>query len=807
MMKRFLSQVIKWLAQVVTVTTLYIVTARIGFLLAIPPGNVTAVWPPSGIALAALLILGYRAWFGVWLGSFVVNTWFFTHFTTFSPVAIATAGSIASGSTLQALLGAFLIRRVIGSSNLPEHIRDIFKFILIAFLSCSVASVVGVTSLCCGGFASWADYVHLLWTWWLGDFSGVLTVTPLLWTVHQVFRSKRRFQEQFVFLMMGLGVGFSLIFFFIVWDLTERTVAAEFGRKAENIVFSLQRSVEENVNTLRSIATFYASSREVERNEFQEFTRPFLSRPSTIRALSWIPVVSASERATYEESARKDGFPEFQIMERNEKGRLVRAASRPEYFPVYFIEPYKGNEAALGFDLASEPSRLHALRLSQETGKPVATSTIRLVQEAGDQKGFLIFWPIFQKNTPIDLGVPHRQRLAGVASGVFRIEDFVEGSLKYLTPRPIDIYLFDEQAPEGEQLLYVHFSRPNQQSADSKGEQKISSLQKGIYDKAVIEVGNRKWTVLCKPGPDYLRTTKSWIPLGVLLGGWLLTGLLAGYVTQRREGERNLRKAYGEIEKRIEERTRELEEANERLERLDRLKTEFVNAVNHELRTPLTSIKEGINLVLDGSSGPVTSDQTRFLQIAKNNIDRLHRLISNLLDISKIEAEQMKLYSTRFHLPLLIEEGISLYRLEAKEKGIKLSFSTIPDLLPVEIDRDRILQVLSNLVSNAIKFTPSGGEIRITARPLDEKFICTGVEDSGIGIKKEDQDKLFRKFQQIVVKGKERKTEGTGLGLAITKAIVEAHGGKIWVESTYGKGSRFYFTLPVFQKEAARVKV
>ena len=264
-----------------------------------------------------------------------------------------------------------------------------------------------------------------------------------------------------------------------------------------------------------------------------------------------------------------------------------------------------------------------------------------------------------------------------------------------------------------------------------------------------------------------------------------------------------------ELEKEIGERKRvgeELRQVNERLKELDKLKTEFVNTVNHELRTPLTSIKEGINLVLDGSAGPVTGDQATFLQIAKNNIDRLHRLINNLLDISKIEAGRMELHPTRFHLSLLVEEGISLHRLKAKEKGVHLSLSTIPDLLPVEVDRDRMLQVLSNLVNNAIKFTPNGGEVRLITRPWDGQFVCICVQDSGPGIRQEDQNKLFGKFQQIGDE-KQRKTGGTGLGLAICKAIVEAHGGKIWIESEVGKGSRFYFTVPVYQKEMAGVKV
>ena len=251
----------------------------------------------------------------------------------------------------------------------------------------------------------------------------------------------------------------------------------------------------------------------------------------------------------------------------------------------------------------------------------------------------------------------------------------------------------------------------------------------------------------------------------VRLGGTLSFNAFIHDITERKQAQ-----------ERLNQKVQELEEANVQLEELDHLKTEFVNTVNHELRTPLTSIKEGINLVLDGSSGPIATEQVRFLQIAKNNIDRLHRMINNLLDISKIEAGRMELYRNRFELPLLLEEAVATHRLEAKEKGIQLSFETVPDVLPVEVDHDRFLQVLGNLVNNAIKFTPRGGKIRVAARPQNEHFVCIAVEDSGPGIEKEDQNKLFGKFQQIVDE-KGRKTGGTGLGLAICKAIVEAHGG------------------------------
>ncbi len=172
----------KQLAELGAVAALYVITGKLGFLMAIPPGNVTAVWPPSGVALAAALLLGSRASYaGIWLGSFFVNSLFFSNITNpFSPAALAVSFSIGVGSTLQAYMGAFLIRRFIQSIKPLDRPQDVFKFVGIELFICMTAASVGVTSLCLSGFSRWTDYAYTWWTWWLGDTTGVIIVAPFL---------------------------------------------------------------------------------------------------------------------------------------------------------------------------------------------------------------------------------------------------------------------------------------------------------------------------------------------------------------------------------------------------------------------------------------------------------------------------------------------------------------------------------------------------------------------------------------------------------------------------------------------------
>ncbi|MFA5096186.1 MAG: PAS domain S-box protein [Candidatus Omnitrophota bacterium] len=224
------------------------------------------------------------------------------------------------------------------------------------------------------------------------------------------------------------------------------------------------------------------------------------------------------------------------------------------------------------------------------------------------------------------------------------------------------------------------------------------------------------------------------------------------------------------------------------------IKTNFTSTVSHELRTPLAAIKEGISLVLDGTSGQVNKDQKEFLDIAKKNVDRLGRLINDILDFQKLEFGKMTFNMQSNSVNEVAQEVRESMLAVTGQKGLDFTLELDEGLPKAEFDRDRIIQVFANLVNNAVKFTEKGG-IRIKTGKEGE-FIKVAVEDTGIGIKLEDLSRLFSRFEQLDG-GMTRKTGGTGLGLSICKEIIEKHKGKIWVESEYGKGSIFSFTLPV----------
>jgi signal transduction histidine kinase/CheY-like chemotaxis protein/PAS domain-containing protein len=232
------------------------------------------------------------------------------------------------------------------------------------------------------------------------------------------------------------------------------------------------------------------------------------------------------------------------------------------------------------------------------------------------------------------------------------------------------------------------------------------------------------------------------------------------------------------------------------------MKNEFVSTVSHELRTPLTSIKGYVDLILDGDAGDINDIQREFLSIVQENSDRLVDLINDMLDISRIESGRIHLKIEPQYMPDLIEGVVDTFRAVAAQSGRKIRLRVPEDLPPVAADGDRVRQVLINLVSNAIKYSPDGGSVTVSAKHTNG-MVTVSVADKGMGISREDQKMLFTKFYRVD-SAMTREIGGSGLGLSICKSIIELLGGSIGARSTLGQGSTFWFSLPVAPEEMIR---
>lgn len=263
----------------------------------------------------------------------------------------------------------------------------------------------------------------------------------------------------------------------------------------------------------------------------------------------------------------------------------------------------------------------------------------------------------------------------------------------------------------------------------------------------------------------------------------------------------NLKKQQDNLENKVSERTKELSDAKRRielqnieLEKINKLKSDFLNTTSHELRTPMTAMKGYLQMLIKNKFGRINKDQNKALEVIHRNTERLDRLVGDILDTSRLESGTMKFEPKKTNVKKLIDEIIETMQAVGDVKKIKIKRDikeSIPDLI---IDKTRFSQVIVNLINNAIKFSPEGSVINLKVKN-DKDGVLFEVQDFGIGVSKDDQNKIFNVFYQVD-SGTDRTFGGTGLGLTISRGIVLGHGGDIWVESQKGKGSSFKFTIP-----------
>lgn len=281
-----------------------------------------------------------------------------------------------------------------------------------------------------------------------------------------------------------------------------------------------------------------------------------------------------------------------------------------------------------------------------------------------------------------------------------------------------------------------------------------------------------------------------------------ITGLihLMGDVTEMGRLKQKLAQQRNELRLLQEQLTRqnqELAAANAELQQLSDMKSMFVSVAAHELRTPLTSINGFVELLLDEDSGPLTGNQREYLGIVQSSAHRLLTITNNLLDVTRIETGRIELVLQPCDLPALVEATVTEFRPQLENKSQHLTLRAEASLPAALCDKTRAAQIIGNLLSNASKYTPSGGLIAINIVPAQEEgFLQVSVIDNGIGIAGEEQPKLFKRFFRAQSSALV-KASGAGLGLHITRSLVELHGGRIWFESELDRGSAFHVTFPI----------
>lgn len=802
--------VTRYLARVSLLAIAYYVMGRLGLLLAVPPGYATAIWPPSGIILAGILLMGYRYWPGVLFGSFAVNL-----FTAFDPtnqqtmlVSGGVAALIAVGATLQAVVSAWLIRRFIHFPNGLDAVREIGLLLVMGGpIGCLIAATNGVAALALAGLLPWEN-IGLNWlTWWVGDTIGVIVFTPvvLLLFMDDLTISRRRKS----IVTGALGICFIITIY--VFSLASR---AEGYRQQEDLsqaMHELQSKLTTEltgaIDILTSIDAFFQASEQVTAKEFISFTTMQMQKRPGIYSLSWNALVTAAERPAFEASLRAQGFPTYQITERTPTGQLVRAAARPQYVPVTYTAALASNLRSLGFDTYSETERRKALEAARDHGAARMTGRINVVQDEDDRYAFIIFHPVYASRQAPTTQPARRQELRGYAAGVFIVPELLATITRIAQQQGLDFVLRDNSAAPATRLLYDsrtvdHKERPGD----------IKPVEHMELRNAHISIGGRDLIFQILPSNDYLLDHATWSVWFILTGGLLFTGLFGIFLLVVTGQTDMVRRKVQERTAQMQAYATEIEQTNQALAiardqalAASRFKSEFLATMSHEIRTPMNGIMGMTELLLETELDP---EQRDYARVSYEESHKLLELINSILDFSKIEAGKIILEEAPFAPAREIESVIRLLSTKAHSKGISLLSAVAPQMPPQVIgDALRLRQVLLNLVSNAIKFTEQG-EVVVTmsyqwlgaqALPADSTqplvHLQLTIRDTGIGMSAETLATLFNPFTQAD-SSTTRRYGGTGLGLAITQRLVELMGGEIQVHSQVGVGSQFMVTLP-----------
>ncbi|MBY4677459.1 EAL domain-containing protein [Marinobacterium arenosum] len=529
----------------------YLVTGALGLSLAIPPGFATVIWPPSGIALAAVLLLGDRALLGVWLGSFLLNLFVAAGGELSAIGSPVTPALIGLGAALQAKLAATLVRRSVGFPFPIHRTRESLRCLLLGGpLSCLFNATMGTGVLYWQGIVTSANYWDQWLTWWVGDTIGVVVMTPLLLLFFAPPRNLwwPRVRTVGLPLALILAIGMAL---FLLGDEKEKSHQAElFAEHSALLQDSLQEKVDATVDSLYALRGYIRATDNPTPEGFATFSEELLQRSPHLFAVSWNCWVPHAQRAEFErQMARRYDQPDFSIRQKKPEGGLKVADPADHYLVVSLVEPMATNRAALGFDVYYDPIRRSTIDQAIRTGRAIPTEKISLIQNHGSRDGMLIFLPVAQQADSL-------QQSAGMVVAVLVFDELVAPVIADHRMPGSEVALIDPRAQR--KVLY----RSEQAISD---EQLLAALDRAEYplqQQREIRIDGHRW-LLVQYAPHELLSL-AWDSYFLMAAGFLFTGLLswlllviAGRTT--------------EVEEEVSERTHQLSVLNHLLAESQRL--------------------------------------------------------------------------------------------------------------------------------------------------------------------------------------------------------------------------------------------
>ena len=699
----------------IAVAAVYFVAAKFGLSLAHDTRQVTAVWPPTGIAIAAILLFGFRVWPAILAGAFLVNAF------SFEP--LGTAAGIGVGNTLEAVTAAWLLRRVVGFGRAFTGSKDAFAFITLASLLAPIVSAtIGTTALCLGGVVPWTTYGRVAMLWWTGDALGALVIAPLIlsWSASPLPRRPWAIAEA------GLLATGLLLVGMLVFGSATAMIPPGYPFKYAVFPFVLWSAYR------------------------------FGMRGATTTTL----VISAMAitAAVREPSAVSAGSPDDRLLLLQLFMAVVAITGL-----VFGALTAERDRAEAGLRRAYDEMEA---RVEARTSDLARTNRALTAVIEGHRH-------TLEQLRMRDRQFAEAQALAHIGSWEWDIEtDTVTWS--------DELFRLYGLEPQSIQVDYAEFlSRVHEADRElvraSVGRAHTEGSAFSHDHRVVWPDGSIHW--LHGQG----RVIRDVEGRPVTMAG------TSQDISRRREHEVALQGARDELEIRVAERTEALLVAN-------RTKDEFLATLAHELRNPLAPIRNAVEAMrLQEHRVP---EFAHLLAIVERQVENIVRLIDQLLDISRVEHGKIDLQLRTLDLSDVVRRSIETCAPQIREHEHALEMSFPVDPVLVEADPLRLEQVTVNLLTNAVKYTPPGGRIRLSVERASDRAVFR-IADTGVGIEPRILAHVFDLFVQAE-QGLDRSRGGLGIGLTLVRRLVEMHGGTVSASSAgIGQGSEFVVSLPV----------